>query len=67
MTRTQKIERIKKYRPSLYLRLKKEIPNLVKSPNTATAVEIDIYNYLIKEEAKNYSENNLTFVKNFSF
>ena len=67
MTRTQKIERIKKYRPSLYLRLKRAVPAILESPETANAVEIEIYNDLIKEEAKRDGSNNITFIKNFSF
>lgn len=67
MTRIEKIRRIQKYRPSLYMRLKKKVPNIVEAPNNSTAIEISIYNDLIKAEARNDSKNNLTFVKNFSF
>ena len=65
MTRTKKIELIEKYRPSLYLRLKQAVPNLLDCPQFASENDIQIYNDLISKEAKD--EKNPTFERNFSF
>ena len=65
MTRQRKIELIKKFRPSLYMRLTKEVPELVLNPNNASKGEIDVYNDLIKKEAA--GEKNERFRQNFSF
>jgi len=65
MTRQKKIELIQKFRPSLYLRLNKEIPNLIKDPDNASEGEISVYNYLIQKEAND--EQNPRFKQNFSF
>lgn len=66
MTRTQKLERIKKYRQSLYLRLKKHLPELVKDPEHATEEDIFSYNNFLVVEAKR-DKNPEVFIKNFSF
>lgn len=66
MTRKQKLERIHRYRPTLYIILNKQVPGLVCNPDTATAEEVEIYNDLIAEVAR-LDHNNETFKKNFSF
>lgn len=66
MTRTEKLERIKKYRPSLYLRLKKHVPNLILDPDQATENDIFSYNNFISVEAKRDNTPEV-FIKNFSF
>ena len=65
MARTKKLERIKVYHPGLYNKLCKEVPELVKSPNSASEQDIKVYNDLISTYAKNYSIP--IFGKNFSF
>ena len=66
MTRTKKLELLNRYRPGVYYRLEKEVPNLVKNPDTATEEEILIYNFLIAKIAR-LDNNNVSFKKNFSF
>lgn len=66
MTRTEKIERIKKYRPSLYMRLQRNVPDLVHDPNHATENDIFSYNNFITVEAKRDNTPEV-FIKNFSF
>ena len=66
MTRTQKLELIKKYRPRLYSTLLRKVPFLVADPDNASQYDINIYNTLIEETAKK-DRNNVTFRKNFSF
>ena len=65
MTRTEKIERLDKYRHYLYSALFAKVPELVKDPDNATKSDIMIYNQIIAEEAA--KENNETFKKRFSF
>jgi len=62
MTRKEKLERIKKYRPSLYLKLKKAVPDLLANPENAYDEDIETYNKIIEYEA-----GNDTFRQNFSF
>ena len=62
MTREEKLERIKKYRPSLYMRLKKTVPVLIANPENACDEDIAVYNAMIAHEADNDK-----FKQNFSF
>ena len=66
MTRTQKLELIKKYRPRLYSTLTRKVPFLVADPDNASQYDIGIYNNIIEEFAKE-DRNNVKFKKNFSF
>lgn len=62
MTRKEKLKRIQKYRPSLFLKLKKAVPDLIANPEKAYEEDIEKYNKMIEREA-----GNDTFKKNFSF
>ena len=62
MTREAKLERIKKYRPSLYMRLRKAVPDLIANPDNACDEDVAIYNAMIEHEADNDK-----FKQNFSF
>ena len=66
MTRTEKLERIKKYRPRLYAVILKSVPRLVANPYVASEKDIELYNGLIAKVAK-MDRNNNTFKNNFSF
>lgn len=66
MTRTEKLERIRKYRPHLYLILAKKVPDLIFNPDDASEEEVSIYNSLIAEIAR-LDNNNVRFKQNFSF
>lgn len=65
MTRDEKIWRIQTYRPYLYSRLEKVVPNLIRKPEEASVEDIRIYNNIISEEA--YNDNNPVFRNRFSF
>ena len=65
MSRAKKIERIQTYHPGLYVKLRKEVPELIKSPEDATSQDIKVYNDLISDYAKKQSIP--IFAKNFSF
>lgn len=47
MTRTEKIEYIKKEFPDLYIQLKNNVPLLILEPEKPTITEIHIYNQFI--------------------
>jgi len=66
MTRTEKLERIQKYRPHLYLILAKKVPDLIFNPDNASEEDIGIYNSLIAEIAR-LDNDNIRFKQNFSF
>ena len=66
MTRTEKLRLIEKYRPSLYLYLKKNTTILMFNPDNAPYDEIEFYNKAIVKEAKR-DNNNEAFKRNFSF
>jgi len=66
MTRTQKLERIKKYRPILYRKLAKHLPNLLNNPGNATPEDIFSYNNFIISESKRDAKPE-AFIRNFSF
>ena len=66
MTRTKKIELIKKYRPYLYKQLLRLVPSLVNNPDEASKKEVFIYNQLLEEEAIQ-DPRSAQFAKNFSF
>ena len=66
MTRTQKIERIRIYRPCLYMTLTKLVPQLVAYPEYASPADIEVYNYHVSRES--LVDNNKSAFKNrFSF
>ena len=66
MTRTQKIERIKLYRPGLYRKLCRHVPNLVINPEHATQEDVETYNYFVACESS-MDRNNIAFKNRFSF
>jgi len=66
MTRTQKIQLIKKYRSNLYHRLEKHVPRLVSNPEFANGADIKVYNHFIGLEAMR-DKNPNAFKKRFSF
>ena len=65
MTRADKLRRIQTYRGSLYTQLCRFVPNLIADPESASTLDISIYNEIISKEA--LSENNPSFKSRFSF
>lgn len=65
MTRTEKIEYIKKEYPDLYLQLKNTVPLLILEPEEPTITEIHIYNQFIVWYSGFLEDESL--LKNLSF
>lgn len=65
MTRTEKIEVIKKEHPDLYNQLKYNVPHLLLEPENPTITEIHIYNQFVVWYAGVKDDGSI--LKNLSF
>lgn len=66
MTRAKKIERIKTYRPHLYMILAQKVHKLLENPEKASKYDIETYNYYIAQESSR-DHNKTAFKNRFSF